>query len=285
MSSRVTARPLDQQASDAAYDRWAPIYDLIFNLPFHPGRLAAARPRRGRAARSGEILVVGVGTGLELACCRRRRASPASTSAAPCSTSRASAVRRKKLRQVKALREMDARALDLPDASFDVALAPYVMSVVPDPARALDEMWRVVRPGGELVADQPFRGANSGWRVGVESGDGRRCGLARLASEVSRSPPSATGSPRGPQARLDRATGAAAAQDVHAAEDRQGCVSAEAPGPVRPRDGARSQPRRARILRQSPSRLGVLRASACNSPSARATRRGRRPSALSSSEL
>ena len=42
--------------------------------------------------------------------------------------------------------------LAFPDAAFDVALAPFVLSVVPDPAMALDEMWRVVRPGGEIVA-------------------------------------------------------------------------------------------------------------------------------------
>jgi phosphatidylethanolamine/phosphatidyl-N-methylethanolamine N-methyltransferase len=28
--------------AEAAYSRWAPIYDLIFDLPFHPGRAAGA---------------------------------------------------------------------------------------------------------------------------------------------------------------------------------------------------------------------------------------------------
>ena len=41
------------------------VYDLIFNLPFHPGRTAAARAANA-AAPNGEMLVVGVGTGLEL---------------------------------------------------------------------------------------------------------------------------------------------------------------------------------------------------------------------------
>jgi phosphatidylethanolamine/phosphatidyl-N-methylethanolamine N-methyltransferase len=31
-------------SAEAAYSRWAPIYDLIFDLPFHPGRAAAAPP-------------------------------------------------------------------------------------------------------------------------------------------------------------------------------------------------------------------------------------------------
>jgi phosphatidylethanolamine/phosphatidyl-N-methylethanolamine N-methyltransferase len=168
MSSRAPARALDQQAADAAYDRWAPIYDLIFDLPFHPGRLAAAEAAGVAAQGRGEILVVGVGTGLELGLL------PPDTRVTGVDLSRAmldvarERVARKRLRQVKALREMNAMALEIEDASFDVALAPYVMSVVPDPARALDEMWRVVRPGGELVVMNHFA-AVRGWRVGVET--------------------------------------------------------------------------------------------------------------------
>ncbi len=52
--------------AEAAYSRWAPIYDLVFDLPFHPGRAAAARAAAEAAGPGGEILVVGVGTGLEL---------------------------------------------------------------------------------------------------------------------------------------------------------------------------------------------------------------------------
>ena len=52
--------------AEAAYSRWAPVYDLIFDLPFHPGRAAAARAAGEAAGPGGEILVIGVGTGLEL---------------------------------------------------------------------------------------------------------------------------------------------------------------------------------------------------------------------------
>src|SRR5271154_5718032 len=54
------------QTAEAAYSRWAPIYDLVFDLPFPPGRAAAARAAAEAAGPGGEILVVGVGTGLEL---------------------------------------------------------------------------------------------------------------------------------------------------------------------------------------------------------------------------
>ncbi len=163
-----TARVLDQQASDAAYDRWAPVYDLIFNLPFQPGRLAATRAAAAAAGANGEILVVGVGTGLELPLLPlSNRVTGVDVSRAMLDVARRR-VARLGLAQVAALLEMDAQALTFDDAAFDVALAPFVMSVVPDPAKTLDEMWRVVRPGGELVLINHFA-AETGWRVGVET--------------------------------------------------------------------------------------------------------------------
>jgi len=167
MNTRAAARPLDQRASDAAYDRWAPVYDFIFDLPFEPGRRAAAEAAGAAAGRNGEILVVGVGTGLELPMLPFSSRVTGVDVSRPMLDVARRRVARLRLDQVKALHEMDAQALDLDDASFDVALAPYVMSVVPDPAKALDEMWRVVRPGGELVVMNHFS-AEAGWRVGVE---------------------------------------------------------------------------------------------------------------------
>jgi demethylmenaquinone methyltransferase/2-methoxy-6-polyprenyl-1,4-benzoquinol methylase len=49
------------------------------------------------------------------------------------------------------LRLGDAQALALPDASFDGATIAFGIRNVPDRARALGEMARVVRPGGRVV--------------------------------------------------------------------------------------------------------------------------------------
>jgi SAM-dependent methyltransferase len=47
---------------------------------------------------------------------------------------------------------MDAESLTFTDSSFDVALCCLGLMYAPDPRRALEEMFRVLRPGGRAVA-------------------------------------------------------------------------------------------------------------------------------------
>jgi SAM-dependent methyltransferase len=49
-------------------------------------------------------------------------------------------------------RQGDATALPFPDDTFDAAVMPLVIFFVPDPARGVAEMARVVRPGGTVTA-------------------------------------------------------------------------------------------------------------------------------------
>lgn len=49
------------------------------------------------------------------------------------------------------LREGDAQALELPDASADTVVCTFGLCTIPDETRALAEMRRVLRPGGLLV--------------------------------------------------------------------------------------------------------------------------------------
>ncbi|TDD79706.1 class I SAM-dependent methyltransferase [Actinomadura rubrisoli] len=55
-----------------------------------------------------------------------------------------------------------AEDLDLDDASFDVAVASLVLCSVRDPARALAELRRVLRPGGQLRYYEHVRGRTAG---------------------------------------------------------------------------------------------------------------------------
>jgi phosphatidylethanolamine/phosphatidyl-N-methylethanolamine N-methyltransferase len=155
------------RSAEAAYGRWAPVYDLIFDLPFHPGRAAAARAAGGAAGPGGEVLVIGVGTGLELPLLPRNILVTGIDISAPMLRAARARVKREGLAQVKRLLVMDAAALDFPDSAYDVALAPYVMSVLPHPDRALDEAWRVLRPGGSLVVMNHFA-APGGPRATIE---------------------------------------------------------------------------------------------------------------------
>ena len=161
------------------------------------------------------MLVVGVGTGLELELLPADlRVTGVDIGAAMLDIAR-ERVARKGLRQVKGLHVMDAGAMDFADGQFDVALAPYVMSVVPNPTRVLDEMWRSAA-WRQMVVMNHFAAAG-GPRAAVEAhGKGRL--VARLASEI----PLCGGrrlDRRPAGRRADRAARAGAAAAVHA---RQG---------------------------------------------------------------
>ncbi|HEY2106716.1 MAG TPA: methyltransferase domain-containing protein [Candidatus Binataceae bacterium] len=54
----------------------------------------------------------------------------------------------------------DALNLTMPEASFDVVCAFHVITVVPDPVRMMNEIYRVCKPGGRIVIINHFRSDN-----------------------------------------------------------------------------------------------------------------------------
>jgi phosphatidylethanolamine/phosphatidyl-N-methylethanolamine N-methyltransferase len=72
-----------------------------------------------------------------------------------------------KLRHVESLAVMDAEHLTFADEAFDVVVAQYVVTAIPNPEKALDEFVRVVRPGGEIVVTTRI-GAETGLRGTLE---------------------------------------------------------------------------------------------------------------------
>lgn len=146
------------------YDRWAPLYDVVFGRLFdHPRRAAIAAADRSGA----RVLEVGVGTGLSLPLYR------AASRVVGIDISEAMLERARRrvatlgLAHVEDLRVMDAQALGFDGASFDVVTAQYVVNTVPDADVALDEFTRVLRPGGELIVVNRI-GAESGIRLKTE---------------------------------------------------------------------------------------------------------------------
>lgn len=131
-----------------AYDRWAPVYDLVFGGVFKSGRAqtAEAANRIG-----GRILEAGLGTGISLPLYRSDcRLTGIDLSPSMLDKAR-KRVQRFGLINVEDIAVMDVEDLRYPDESFDVVIAQYVVTAVPDPEKALDEFYRVLKPGGEIV--------------------------------------------------------------------------------------------------------------------------------------
>ena len=164
------AHQLDNQNVEAAYARWAPVYDLTFSLVMRAGRKAAAAAS-GRPG--GHILDVGVGTGLELPMMDRATRITGVDLSRPMLRRAQVRVKAERLANVDGLLVMDAMNLAFADATFDVVVAPYVLTVVPDPIKSLDEWVRVLKPGGEIVMVNHV-GAETGPIAAIEAWLGRR---------------------------------------------------------------------------------------------------------------
>ena len=143
------------------YSVLARVYDDVFDWVLGPGRrVAMAR----LPVRSGQrVLEIGVGTGLTLPLyprdCRLTGVD-ISEEMLEQAHDRAEGLN---LRDVD-LRLMDARRLDFPDGTFDHVVAPYVISVLPEPRRVMEEALRVCKPGGTLAVLNHFHSSNGAMR-------------------------------------------------------------------------------------------------------------------------
>ena len=138
---------------ERVYAGLARVYDTVFDWALRPGRLAAVRALDLR--QGYRVLEVGVGTGLSLA------SYPVGADVTGIDISEPM-LELARLRAVEArgrsisIRRMDAQSMSFRDGVFDYVIAPYVISVVPDPRRAMAEIARVCRPGGTVVVVNHF---------------------------------------------------------------------------------------------------------------------------------
>lgn len=146
---------LDANAVRDAYRRWARVYDEVFGGVSAAGRhraVAAVNALPGR-----RVLEVGVGTGLALPRYAPEKRIVGVDLSREMLERASERVRAERLRNVLGLVEMDAERMGFADASFDIAVAMFTATVVPDARRLLREMQRVVRPGGDLLFVNHFR--------------------------------------------------------------------------------------------------------------------------------
>ena len=149
---------LDADDVRTAYRRWAGVYDTVFGGVSAWGRRAAVQAVNALPGR--RVLEAGVGTGLALPkYAPGKRVVGIDLSADMLAYARAR-VMDERIATVEALLEMDAEATHFADGEFDIAVAMFVASVVPNPRRLLEEMRRVVRPGGHLLFVNHFAAAD-----------------------------------------------------------------------------------------------------------------------------
>lgn len=149
---------MDIQAIEQAYRRYARFYDVCFGAVFQPGRRAIVQQMDCQAGE--RVLEVGVGTGLSLPL----YAEDVSVVGIDISRHMLEQARvrleRGAPRNTAELMVMDAENMAFGDDSFDKVVAMYVASVVPDPARLVDEMRRVCKPGGQIFMVNHFHSRN-----------------------------------------------------------------------------------------------------------------------------
>lgn len=143
---------ISKDGVERAYARWAPIYDFVFGKVFEAGRNAAI-DAAGKAcgAQGGRLLEVGVGTGISLPSYAPNIRIVGCDLSEPMLRKAHERVATHKLTNVDAIAVMDAMRMAVPDQSFDVVVAQYVITAVPDPEATLDEFARVIKPGGEII--------------------------------------------------------------------------------------------------------------------------------------
>ena len=156
---------MELEAVAKSYARWAPVYDRTFGAVTHAGRRRAT----GFAnAVGGTVLEVGVGTGLALPFYAAHMQVTGIDFSEDMLAKAQQKVAEQGLSHVKALRQMDARALEFPAASFDTVCAMHILSVVPEPERVMAEMARVCRPGGHVLVVNHFAAEGSGLMARIE---------------------------------------------------------------------------------------------------------------------
>lgn len=130
------------------WDSAAVIYDAAITPALADAHRAVVRTLD--AAAGDAVLDLGCGTGrvAELVVSETSATVAAAVDLSPRMVAHA---RRRLAGRVPVVAEMDAQSLAFPDASFDAVVASFSLMFCPDPAAALREARRVLRPAGRLV--------------------------------------------------------------------------------------------------------------------------------------
>lgn len=170
---------------------WGRIFSAIYDPLLKGTEEAGLRERRREvlAAARGRTIDIGAGTGANLGLFPEGLEHVVMAEPDPHMVKR---LRRKLAESAAEVELIEAGAERLPfaDSSFDTAIFTLVLCTVPDPAAALAEAARVLKPGGQLLFVEHVRAQDPGvarwqdrlerpWRVFA---DGCRCNRDTVAS-------------------------------------------------------------------------------------------------------
>ncbi len=139
--------------SPSDYSLLAPFYDLLFDRPLSEGhaRIGELLSEEALQHPKLKVLEIGVGSGLIL----NRLPAGVDYTGIDVNEKMLDLARQKakrlKLEKRVHLSNMDAENLSLEDQSFDLVIAPSVLSAMGDPAKAFEEMIRVTKVRGKIA--------------------------------------------------------------------------------------------------------------------------------------
>ena len=164
---RVRRETIQRRFWDPLYNRFARLYDVLveeltgFTTHRYRQRALPYLPPEG-----ARLLEIGFGNGkLHAELAERYRMAGIDRAAGMVRLTR----RRLDERDLHSdLQQGDATALPWPDETFDAVVSTFALSAIPDVDAALDEMVRVLRPGGRIVivdAGESVRGTGFAWAL------------------------------------------------------------------------------------------------------------------------
>ncbi len=139
------------------WDRWARFYDLAERSNRTVNQAAASRV--GSLVPAGaKVLDCAAGTGEFSLAAAEKAASVLCTDQSPEMLKQAQKKTKKRGLDNISFARRDITALSDPDGSFDVVIAANVLHLLPEPEKAVRELWRVAAPGGRLILPTYLQG-------------------------------------------------------------------------------------------------------------------------------
>ena len=170
---------------------WGRLFAAVYDRGLKSTEEAGLRDMRREllAGAGGRVLEIGAGTGVNLDLYPDRVEELVLVEPDPHMSKR---LRERLAGSARAATVVEAPAERLPfaDSSFDTAVATLVLCTVPDPAAALAEVARVLKPGGELLFVEHVRAGDprlARWQDRLEKpwrflGDGCHCNRDTVAT-------------------------------------------------------------------------------------------------------